>query len=87
MAFNLNLSIEPDNIRIIGFSVICVICFFIFAIINASYKDTENVSNSPEWGSQLLVILLVIAFAGAVYTYDNLFMFIAAIILIIVLVI
>ena len=83
----LNVNLDPDTIKIMIFLALMISLLFIFAVLNSSYKDTENVSNTPEWGGQLLIILFIIAFGGLIYKYNSLYLFIAIIVLISILII
>ncbi len=83
----MQIYLESDTTTIVIFSVFFIIILFLFAILNSSYKDTENVSNTPEWGGQLLMIIFIISFAGLIYKYNSLYLFIAIIVLISILII
>ena len=83
----MKLYLESDTTKIIFFVSLLIILLFIFAILNSSYKDTEKVSNTPEWGGQLLMIIFIISFAGLIYKYNSLYLFIAIIVLISILII
>jgi glucose uptake protein GlcU len=84
-----NIYIEPDTTKINIFISFFIIVLFFLAIINTSFKDTsiEQETNSPEWGSQLLVILLIISFAYASYSLNNEWVFISSIFIIFIIVI
>ena len=83
----MELYLESDTTKIVFFSVFFIIILFIFAILNSSYKDTEKVSNTPEWGGQLLMIIFIISFAALIYKYNSLYLFIAIVALIAILII
>ncbi len=84
----MNINLDPDTITALSFFVFTLIIILLFAVINSSYKNTENNDpNTTDFGSQLLVMLLVIGFITAVYSYNNMFLFIAAIALIVILVV
>ena len=83
----MQIYLESDTTTIVIFSVFFIIILFLFAILNSSYKDTENVSNTPEWGGQLLMIMFIIAFAGLIYKYNSLYLFLAIVVLISILII
>ena len=84
----MNINLDPDTITALTFFTVTFIIILLFAVINSSYKNTDNNdSNTTDFGSQLLVILLVIAFITAVYSYNNMFLFIATIGLIVILVV
>lgn len=83
----MQLYLESDTTKIMFFIAFITILLFVFAILNSSYKDTEKVSGTPEWGGQLLMIMFIIAFSALIYKYNSLYLFIAIIVLIAILII
>ncbi len=81
----MEIYMESDTIKIIIFSGFFIVLMFIFAILNTSYKDTEEVTDVPQWGGKLLMLLFIIAFAALIYKYNSLYLFLAIIVLITIL--
>ena len=83
----MKINLDPDTITASTFFIFTIIFILLFAIINTSFKNTDNVnSNAPDWGSELLVILLVAGFITVIYTYNNVYVFIAGMFLMLILV-
>ncbi len=83
----MKINLDPDTITASTFFIFTLIFILLFAIINNSYKNTNNVdSNTPDWAGELLVLLLVIGFVSVIYSYNNVYVFIAGIALMIILV-
>ncbi len=83
----MKINLDPDTITASTFFIFTIIFILLFAIINSSYKNTNNVdSNTPDWAGELLVLLLVMGFVAVIYSYNNVYVFIAGIALMIILV-
>jgi glucose uptake protein GlcU len=85
----MNLKLEPDTTKLLLFIGTCAVILFFVAIINTSFKnhDASETSNKLEWGNKLLVGLVVVAFGYTAYTLQNLYMFVASLLLIMVMVV
>lgn len=83
----MKINLDQDTVTISIFFIFAIIFILLFAIINSSYKNTDNDdSSTPDWGSELLVILLIMGFIKVIYTYNNVYIFIGGIFFLIILI-
>jgi hypothetical protein len=85
----MDLKLESDTPKILIFIAILVALLFFMAIINTSFKnyDSYEENDKLQWGNKLLVVLVVFGFAYTAYSLHNLYIFFAALFLIIVMVV
>lgn len=85
----MDINLEPDTFKILVF-ISAVICGLVFlSIIGSSFKNSsvnQKSEDQIQWGNQLLITLLLFSFVYIAYTSENLYLFISALVLVILMV-
>ena len=85
----MNNYVEPDTFKILVFISVFVVALLFLSIIGTSFKNSsvlEKTEDQIVWGNQLLITLLVFSFVYVAYTSENLYLFISAMVLVILMV-
>ncbi len=85
----MNINLDPDTFKILLFISVVVVILVFLSIIGTSFKNssvTEKTQEQIVWGNQLLITLLLFSFVYISYTSENLYLFIAALVLVILMV-
>ncbi len=85
----MNINLDPDTFKILTFLTIMVVGLIFLSIIGTSFKNsevTQKTDDQIKWGNQLLITLLLFSFVYVAYTSENLYLFISALVLVILMV-
>jgi hypothetical protein len=85
----MNINLDPDTFKILVFIIIVVMVLLFLSIIGTSFKNSSVTQKTEEqivWGNQLLITLLLFSFVYVSYTSENLYLFISALVLVILMV-
>lgn len=85
----MDINLEPDTFKILVFISIVVVILLFLSIIGSSFKNSsvnQKTEDEIQWGNQLLITLLLFSFVYVAYTSENLYLFISAMVLVILMV-
>ncbi len=85
----MNINLEPDTFKILVFISVVVSILIFLSIIGSSFKNSavnQKTEDQITWGNQLLITLLLFLFVYVSYTSENLYLFISALVLVILMV-